>query len=112
MLGGPIAVFTDHQTLENFNTQKDLSHRQAHWQEFMSQFEMNIYYVKGEDNTVADALSRLLVEEPHDEDDKLIPRHDAWLNKDSINVTLSISADKSFLCDVKGDIWKINLQRT
>jgi len=44
----------------------------------------------------------ILVEEPHDEDNRLIPRHDAWLNKDSINVTLSISADESFLCDVKG----------
>jgi len=63
---------------------------------------MNIYYVKGEDNTVADALSQLPVEEPHDKDNRLIPRHDAWLNKDSINVTLSISADESFLCDVKG----------
>jgi hypothetical protein len=57
LLSGPIAVFIDHRTLENFNTQKDLSRRQACWQEFMSQFEMNIYFVKGEDNTIADALS-------------------------------------------------------
>jgi RNase H-like domain found in reverse transcriptase len=63
LLGGPISVFTDHRTLEHFDIQKDLSHRQARWQEFMSQFEMNIYYVKGEDNTVADALSQLPVEE-------------------------------------------------
>jgi len=101
LLGGPIAVFTDHRTLENFNTQKDLSRRQARWQEFMSQFEMNIYYVKGEDNTVADALSRLPVEQQLDEKDHPVPRHDAWLNKNSVNVTLSISADKSFLRDVK-----------
>jgi hypothetical protein len=62
LLGGLILIFTDHRTLENFDTQRDLSCRQAHWQEFMAQFEMKIYYVKGEDNTVADALSHLPVE--------------------------------------------------
>jgi hypothetical protein len=67
----------------------------------MSQFKMNIYYVKGEDNTVADALSQLPVEQQLDEENHLVPRHDAWLNNDSVNVTLSISADESFLCDVK-----------
>jgi len=101
LLGGPISIFTDHRTLENFDTQKDLSRRQARWKEFMSQFKMSIYYVKGEDNTVADALSWLPVEELPDMTEKPVPRHDAWLNNNLINVTLSISADESFLCDVK-----------
>jgi hypothetical protein len=48
----------DHRTLENFESQKDLSRCQARWMEFMSQFDTKIVYVKGEDNTVADALSR------------------------------------------------------
>jgi hypothetical protein len=52
-------VYTDHQTLENFDTQKDLSRRQLRWQEFMSQYVMTIVYIQGEDNTVADALSRV-----------------------------------------------------
>ncbi|TFY52450.1 hypothetical protein EVJ58_g10012 [Rhodofomes roseus] len=59
LLGMPIMVYTDHRTLENFNTQKDLSRRQLRWQEFPSQYELTIVYIKGEDNTVADALSRL-----------------------------------------------------
>ena len=63
LLGGPISIFTDHRTLENFDMQRDLSRRQARWQEFMAQFEMKIYYVKGEDNMVADALSCLPVVE-------------------------------------------------
>jgi len=100
LLGGPITIFTDHQTLENFDTQKDLSHRQARWQEFMSQFEMSIYYVKGEDNTVVDVLSQLPIEQQELENIS-VPRHSAWLDKNSINVMLSISADKSFLHDVK-----------
>ena len=97
LLGGPIAVFTDHRTLENFDMQRELSHRQAQWQEFMSQFEMKIYYVKGEDNTVADALSHLPVVEVASE---VLPHYESWMER-SVNVTMTISADKSFLDDVK-----------
>jgi hypothetical protein len=88
-----------------------LSQQQARWQEFMSQFEMNIHYVKGEDNTVADALSRLPVDESTDKVESPVWWHDAWLNNNSINVTLSISADESFLHDVKKDTLRIALQR-
>jgi hypothetical protein len=59
LLGSPIIIFTDHHTLENFDTQKDLSWRQAHWQEFLSHYNHEIVYIKGEDNPVADALSCL-----------------------------------------------------
>src|SRR6202011_3483739 len=59
LLGSPIIIFTDHHTLENFENQKDLSHRQAWWMEYLSQYDHNITYIKGDDNTVADALSRL-----------------------------------------------------
>ena len=59
LLGSPFFIYTDHKTLENFTTQRDLSRRQARWMEFMSQFDSKIVYIKGEDNTVADALSRL-----------------------------------------------------
>jgi RNase H-like domain found in reverse transcriptase/Integrase zinc binding domain len=52
-------VYTDHRTLENFDTQKDLSHHQLQWQEFLSQYDLTMTYIRSEDNTVADALSRL-----------------------------------------------------
>lgn len=57
LIGVPIVIYTDHKTLENFDTQKDLSRRQARWMEFMSQYDCKIMYVKGEENTVANALS-------------------------------------------------------
>jgi len=59
LLGIPFLVYTDHKTLKIFHIQQDLSWRQARWMEFMSQYDAKIVYVKGEDNTVANALSRL-----------------------------------------------------
>jgi hypothetical protein len=52
-------VHTDHPMLENFNIQHNLSRCQACWMEFLTQFDCCIIYVKGQDNTVADALSRI-----------------------------------------------------
>lgn len=59
LFGTKFVVFTDHKTLLNFERQRDLSRRQARWMEFLSQFDCKMVYVKGEDNSVADALSRL-----------------------------------------------------
>jgi hypothetical protein len=59
LVGSSFTIFMDHRTLEIFDTQLNLSHCQACWMEFMSQFDAKIVYIKGRDNTVADALSRL-----------------------------------------------------
>ena len=58
LLGAHVYVYTDHHTLENFPTQRDLSRCQACWQEYMSQFDLSIRYLQGDCNVVADALSR------------------------------------------------------
>ena len=58
LIGSPFFVYTDHKTLLNFATQKDLSRRQARWMETLSIYDCKFVYVKGQDNTMADALSR------------------------------------------------------
>ena len=58
LLGSEFLVYTDHKTLLNFNTQRDLSRRQACWMEELAIYDCKFVYVKGEDNTVADSLSR------------------------------------------------------
>ena len=58
LLGCTFYVYTDHKTLLNFNTQKDLSRRQARWMELLSIYDCKFVYVRGTDNTMADALSR------------------------------------------------------
>ena len=132
LLSSSFFIYTDHKTLENFVTQKDLSHWQAHWMEFMSQFDAKIIYIKGEDNMVADALSRLPYSTSLHEAEALAhhPYHFCPDNNTdgmimsvfecttlgpydtamslastsepmtSVNVTLKISADNSFLQEI------------
>jgi hypothetical protein len=106
LLGTEILVYTDHRTLENFDMQKDLSHHQARWMEHLSQFDMTIMYIRGEDNTVADALSQLPNNIPDSDSCSDVevsdpPIHwDSWLKQGTVNAVLTISADKSFLRDI------------
>ena len=59
LFGSAFTIFTDHKTLEKFDSQHDLSCQQARWMEFMLQFDAKIVYIKGDDNSVADVLSCL-----------------------------------------------------
>lgn len=60
-LEGPAVILhTDHEPLTWITTQKLLNRRQARWLEFLSRFQYDILYVKGDKNVVADALSRMI----------------------------------------------------
>lgn len=59
LIGTPFFVYTDHRTLEYFHIQRDLSRQQLRWNEVLADYEGKIVYIKGDDNTVADALSRV-----------------------------------------------------
>jgi hypothetical protein len=71
LLGSHVNIFTDHKTLQNFDSQHDLSLQQARWMEYLSHYKYLIYYIKEEDNTVADALSWLPLEDDSKEGDIL-----------------------------------------
>lgn len=92
LLGAKFVVYTDHRTLENFARQPLLSRRQARWQEFLAQYDFDIRYVKGEENTIADALSRLPAEQPA-----------ATMTFDGLTIAgvLSITADESLLKEIQ-----------
>ena len=102
LLGTEFTVYTDHRTLENFDTQRDLSRRQLRWQEFMSQYEMNIVYIRGDDNCVADALSRIPEGAfPDEQTTKATPPAPYLAWKLHIGAVLSISTDQSVLETIK-----------
>ncbi|KAG5725083.1 hypothetical protein E4T56_gene10298 [Termitomyces sp. T112] len=60
LLGVKFKVYTDHRTLEYFQSQKQMSQRQSRWAMFLADFDFEIVYIQGEDNSAADALSRML----------------------------------------------------
>lgn len=59
LLGEQFVIFTDHQPLKFFLKQRDLSRQQARWQELLGEYDFKIKYIKGEDNIIADSLSRI-----------------------------------------------------
>ena len=58
LVGQNFELKTDHQSLKNLFTQRDLNSRQRRWSEFLSEYDFGISYIKGKENVVADALSR------------------------------------------------------
>jgi hypothetical protein len=59
----PVLVKTDHRSLENWvseniDTPSGPRGRRARWHETLSQFNLEVQYIPGKDNTVADAMSR------------------------------------------------------
>ena len=60
LIGRKVHIIMDHKALEFFKTQARLSNRQWRWMDYMSKFEFNITYIKGELNKVADCFHTTL----------------------------------------------------
>ena len=54
----PILILTDHRGLEWISTKSELTGRQARWVEQLAELSYEVRWVPGQDNAVADALSR------------------------------------------------------
>lgn len=73
--------------------------------EYLSQFDMMIIYIRGEDNTIANALSRM-PETPstNEMEDVDVADPTAWWNvwtkQATVNSVLKIMADEAFLQDI------------
>ena len=57
LLGHEIQIYTDHRNLEQVNSTAS-SQRAMQWRILLEEFCPKIVYIKGDDNTMADALSR------------------------------------------------------
>jgi transposase InsO family protein len=56
--GRKTTVQTDHSSLQYMLTQPNLSRRQTRWMEFLGQFDIDIEYIRGATNSLADLMSR------------------------------------------------------
>ncbi|GAO47244.1 hypothetical protein G7K_1454-t1 [Saitoella complicata NRRL Y-17804] len=65
LLGKPFKVYTDHRSLVYFKTQKHRNQRQLRWQEKAADYDCEILYKPGKTNVVADALSRIQIDQIH-----------------------------------------------
>lgn len=64
----------------------------------MSQFDMSIVYIHGEDNTVADTLSQVPVDGfPTEKANALLLKGDVWSIDNTVGAILAIETDKSVL---------------
>ena len=88
--GTRVLLHSDHEPLTWLQTQKTPSRRQARWLEYLSRFQYEILYVRGDENVVADALSRML-NAPEEAEEDLPADHWPLLSK------LRKDSDKSVL---------------
>ena len=58
LYGEQFEVFSNHKSLKNCFTQRDLNMRQRRWMEFLEDYDFTLHYHPGKANVVADALSR------------------------------------------------------
>jgi hypothetical protein len=80
LLGHEIRVFTDHKNNVEPTT-KHASNRVQRWRLFIEEFAPAFFYLKGEDNPVADALSRLDRRSDTGDDEKYWTSHEelSWI---------------------------------
>jgi hypothetical protein len=52
-------ILTDHVALTYIQSSAAVSRRNARWLEFLSQYTFEIQHIKGRENIIADALSRI-----------------------------------------------------
>ena len=57
LLGKHFDVYTDHHSLHYIHTQPILTDRQACWMQTLAAYDMEIKYIAGKTNIVADGLS-------------------------------------------------------
>ncbi len=56
--GGPIVVYTDHNPLTFLRSLRCPNQRLTRWSLFLQAYNLDIRYIKGSENIIADALSR------------------------------------------------------
>ena len=93
----PIQIFTDHQALKTFMENKELTRRQARYLDILSEFNFQIVFRPGRNNSKADALTRMPDSTPvGPEDERSKHQHQVILTPDRINARVSAVEETLF----------------
>jgi hypothetical protein len=57
LLGNVVHIYTDHKSLKYIFTQPDLNMRRRRWLDLIKDYELEVHYLPGKANVVADMLS-------------------------------------------------------
>ena len=87
----PIVIKTDHRSLEewvneNIDTPSGPRGRKARWHETLSQFRLEVQYIPGKENVVADAMSRWAYPATSARED--VSFHGSWQAKEDVRKML------------------------
>lgn len=72
LIGRKFTVFSDHKPLENLNIRARTDEELGDLTFYLSQYDFNIKYIPGKNNTEADSLSRNPVLEDNDKDEEIL----------------------------------------
>ena len=117
-----IQVLTDHRAIVNWHTEmlespSGPTGRRGRWHEYLGKFKLEILYVPGKENTVADALSRWAY--PASEAHRDITRHGSEQDAEAVaemegqeakEIEASILHVRVAACDEMIDAFAIDLQ--
>jgi hypothetical protein len=100
LLGTHFEIYTDHRTLEYFQSQREMSRRQMRWSMYLADFDYDIIYIRGDENTAADALSRMPDATPSPLFAACALAHTRSPSPQPVAATLDITADETLLNDI------------
>ncbi|XP_058203012.1 uncharacterized protein LOC131317482 [Rhododendron vialii] len=83
LLGSKVVVYSDHATLRHLLSKKDAKPRLIRWILLLQEFDFEIQDKKGSENSVADHLSRILVDSSCD----IVPLHDSFPDEQLFEVS-------------------------
>jgi hypothetical protein len=103
LYGPRCMLYTNHQTLKYFFTQKELNMRQRRWVEWIKDYDLMIKRTPGKANVVTDALSQKSTSQPGDT--TMIPKEiQHELNRLGIELLFQEKGDYLFDMEVQPNL--------
>ena len=95
----PVLILTDHKSLgarEVLDTSSGPVGRRARWHQFLSRFDLQVGYIPGRDNTIADVMSRWAY--PASQALRDISKHGSAQDKEDMENEIYLDREEDSMC--------------